>query len=85
MKSKRTIRTLLRAGIDPQRIGFAGFLPTGKHVRRMARTMRAERRLINELYTREGGANLVWLAFPRGVRSIVAIKTATKLLRAAQK
>lgn len=77
MKSKRTIRTLRRAGLDPQRIGFAGFC--------LRASTFAERRLINELYTREGGENLVWLAFPRGVRSIVAVKTATKLLRITQK
>lgn len=85
MKSKRTIRTLLRAGINPKRVGFAGFTPTGKHVRRMARTMRAERRLTSELCTREGGADLVRAIFKRGVTSIVAVKTATKLLRITQK
>lgn len=38
MKTKRTLRTLRRAGINPASIGFAGYTPTGKAVRRLWRS-----------------------------------------------
>ena len=46
MKSARTIRTLRRVNIDPQTVGFAGFIPTGKAVRRLAKTLRLEAKVL---------------------------------------
>ena len=37
MKTARTIRTLKRCGIVPSLVGFAGFTPSGKSIRRMER------------------------------------------------
>ena len=46
MKNKRTIRTMKRAGINA---GFAGWLPSGKAVRKLARALRAEREAVDAL------------------------------------
>lgn len=48
MKTQRTIRTMRRHGM-PTNAGFAGFLPTGKRVVRMARESRAERKALSLL------------------------------------
>lgn len=47
MKNKRTIRTLKRVGWA---CGFAGWLPSGKAVRKMARDQRAERKASAALF-----------------------------------
>ncbi len=84
MKSKRTIRTLRRAGLDPRHVGFAGFTPTGKYIRRMAHTLQAQRRLIAGMHELDGSGTLVREIFARHVRDIIAVKLATKVLRAAR-
>ena len=56
MKSKRTIRTLRRAGLSEAEVGFANFLPTGKRVRALARMKAAERRLLTALPAQVGNA-----------------------------
>ena len=76
MKNARTIRTLRRVGIRPESIGFAGYTPTGKAVRRHARQQRAEKRLLTQL-----PAPIVQALFRIGVRSRVAIKAGTRYLR----
>lgn len=49
MKTKRTIRTMKRHGLDPKIIGFAGFNPTGKYIAKLAKYMRSERRLSDSI------------------------------------
>lgn len=55
MKTKRTIRTMKRQGLDPKTIGFVGFTPTGKYIARLAKYLRAERRLSDAIYATHPG------------------------------
>ena len=56
MKTKRTIRTMKRHGLDPKIIGFAGFTPNGKYIAKLAKYMRAERRLCDAIAATHPGA-----------------------------
>lgn len=47
MKIASTVRTLKRHGVDPDSVGFAGYIPNGKEVVRLAKAMRAQRRLLS--------------------------------------
>lgn len=76
MKTARTIRTLRRVGIPPASIGFAGYTPTGKAVRRYARQRRAENRLLSLL-----PAPMVQALFRTDIRSVDSIKAGTRYLR----
>lgn len=76
MKTARTIRTLHRACIRPESIGFAGYTPTGKAVRRIARKQRAEKRLLSKL-----PAPIRQALFRTDVPSRVAIKAGTRYLK----
>ena len=55
MKTKRTIRTMRRHGLDPKIIGFAGFTPNGKYIVKLAKYMRAERRLSDAIAAKHEG------------------------------
>ena len=76
MKNARTIRTLGRVGIRPESIGFAGYTPTGKAVRRIAIKQRAEKRLLGLL-----PLTMRQALFRTDVPSRVAIKAGTRYLK----
>lgn len=76
MKNNRTIRTLRRASIDTKTVGFAGFTPTGKYVRRMARRIRAEKRMLAQLPPKA-----VQTFFRTSISPRQSVKLATRYLR----
>ena len=76
MKNARTRRTLGRVGIRPESIGFAGYTPTGKAVRRHARQQRAEKRLLRQLPT-----PIVQAFFRAGISQRASIKAGTRYLK----
>jgi len=77
MKTTRTLRTLRRAGVSPAAIGFAGFAPSGKRVRRIARTNRAARRLLAVLPT-----PLMRVFFARGITPLQSVRLASQYMAA---
>lgn len=80
MKNARTVRTIRRAGIQ-HGIGFAGWLPSGKAVRKMARALRAERKAADQLF--EAGGEVATSLF-RGLRPRQYARAASKFLAAPQ-
>lgn len=78
MKSNRTIRTLRRAAIEPQTIGFAGYTPTGKAVRSVAKLRRAERRLALAV-----GSDVFRRFTVNGMTQRASVKALTKYSNAA--
>jgi len=48
MKTKRTLRTIARSGINSDLVGFVG-VPTGKYVRTLAKQKRLARALLAKL------------------------------------
>ena len=76
MKSKRTIRTMKRCGINPASVGFAGYTPTGKAVRRLAREKTAEKLLLASLP--RPMINVFWRS---DITARASIKACTSYLR----
>ena len=64
MKNARTVRTLARTGLD---LGFT-YLPSGKGVRRIAKLIRAQDRLWNQLRPNE---QVGWQHRNRTIRQMV--------------
>lgn len=80
MKTKRTIRTIVRFGVSPSSVGFAGTkAPSGKGVRRALKMRRSEQRLAEKMFEL-GGAKASNL-FCGSKRFYV--KAATKFLKSS--
>lgn len=76
MKTTRTVRTLKRAGVSAP-VGFTGVTPpSGKYIRRLAKRLRAEARLLEKVGGRAFNAlhEKMGAARHRAVMAAVALR-----------